>query len=172
MRAVWAVLVVGGCGALAEGLVVGEDPRAIRCDVGEPEVVEPASELDARTAEGTVVRRCLGAEGEPHGRHVEVYPSGGVAVIGAWADGSRAGTWNRWTESGAFAGARTWEAGTLESERLVSSDGRVIELRYEAGVAVDWRTLPRDTPMPEWSKAALGTGLRHLESNPGSIADP
>ena len=171
MRVWWACVAVAGCGVLTDGIVVADDPRALRCEAGQPVTIPTATESEARWAEGSEVRRCVDEEGVAHGKHVEVYDGNAVAVLGEWNTGQRTGTWLRWRVDGAFDGQAVWLDGTIQSERIVGSDGMVSELTYQDGVATSWATLSKATEMPEWNEGSQGTGVRHLEPL-SSVADP
>lgn len=167
---------LAGCGALAEGVLTVDDPRELTCDEGTVEVLVPERASERRWSEGTEVRSCVGADGRAHGSHAELHPSGAIAVVGSWAEGERHGTWVRWSPEGAYAGRTDFVGGERHGvEHLISDDGQVLELRFEHGVAMDMRALPRATPMPEWVEGRRVEGTRHLAEEavaPPSGADP
>ncbi|MBX2799387.1 MAG: hypothetical protein KTR31_17055 [Myxococcales bacterium] len=120
-----------------------------------------------RWAEGTAVQFCTQEDGTLHGPQLERYADGSVAVQGEWRKGERAGDWTRWTSQGAFSASVTYVDGRAEGvRREVSDDGLVVELVMAKGVAVDLRTLPADTPMPEWREGVLTEGLAHAAAAP------
>lgn len=161
----WAVFV--GCGGVE---LPPPDPAAVACDDAHPvAVVGPEVADEARMADGTELRVCRSADGVAHGAHVEVFPGGGVAVKGAWAEGKREGTWTRWRPSGAFRARTDYRAGVPHGLRQrLGGDGRVVQMDLVEGVLMGLRSLPRARPMPEWKDGQPAEGLAHLDPEPST----
>jgi len=124
----------------------------------------PEVDLDTRFVEGTEVFQCVTAEGVLEGPHLERYPGdpGSVAVEGGWQAGAPHGTWTTWRTDGAFARRLEYDAGVPSGEWLeVTADRRITGITFEGGVVVGLRSLPTDSPMPEWSGGIETEGRRY-----------
>ncbi|HHO50797.1 MAG TPA: hypothetical protein ENK18_07945 [Deltaproteobacteria bacterium] len=140
-------------------------PDGTVCPAGaEPLVLEPERPDPARWLPGTEVRLCRTAAGTNVGPHEERWPGSGRAVEGRWGEAGREGTWLSFFPDGAFRSRIDYAGGVPHGlRRELSADGRVVELQLEHGTTVGLRSLPRQTPMPEWSSGARSEGTRHLE---------
>ena len=129
-------------------------PAGFSCPSGTTWKGERAGEVE--------VHGCRTASGLRTGPHLERYPGGGVAVEGAWLDDQRHGVWTAWFPDGAFRSQVTWAAGVEHGPRReLSSDGRVVEIDMEQGLAVELRGLPAGAPMPEWEAGQRVDGVRY-----------
>lgn len=163
---VWWMFACAGSPAIP-GLPVGD---GLACPGASERIDLAAGASDpARWLQGTDVRLCRTTAGANVGPHEERWPGGGLAAQGSWGEPGREGTWISFFPDGAFRSRVDYAAGVPHGLRQeVSSDGRVVELQLEQGVVVGLRSLPLETPMPQWSDGVQGEGLRHQDhAGPG-----
>jgi hypothetical protein len=147
--------------ALLPGTRAGATDR-IACPPGSTPTVDAPEEESPRALAGTEVHTCRDPEGRPVGPHLERWPDGGTACLGAWVDGERDGIWLTWHPDGAFRSQITWEAGQQHGPRReVGLEGRVVEIAMEEGVAHGLVTLAPEAPMPEWEAGRRVDGTRY-----------